>query len=31
MFFLEGTFSVDSFFFIGGLLVSLITMRKMEK
>ncbi|XP_039494711.1 nose resistant to fluoxetine protein 6-like [Drosophila santomea] len=31
MFFLEGPFSVDSFFFIGGLLVSLITLRVMER
>ncbi|XP_017129214.1 nose resistant to fluoxetine protein 6 [Drosophila elegans] len=30
-FFLHGQFSVDSFFFIGGLLVSLIALRLMDK
>ncbi|XP_017001505.2 nose resistant to fluoxetine protein 6 [Drosophila takahashii] len=30
-FFLHGQFSVDSFFFIGGLLVSLISLRSMER
>ncbi|XP_017046357.1 nose resistant to fluoxetine protein 6 [Drosophila ficusphila] len=30
-FFLHGTFSVDSFFFIGGLLVALISLRSMER
>lgn len=31
MFFLEGNFSVDSFFFIGGFLVSLNALGTMEK